>query len=108
MTAKTVYIKIVSIRISNETLLINISAENNPQKKLPVYICLASKSFHARSVLISIVWGGEIDRMHKLRPTKYSFAFVLIRPTSLFLKEHFFCILSVPTRIVSLISTKTK
>ena len=50
----------------------------------------------------------SIDRMHKWRPTKYSFVFVLIRPTSLVLKEHFFCILSVLMRLVSLISTKTK
>ena len=49
-----------------------------------------------------------IHRMHKWRPTKYSFVFVLIRPTSLVLKEHFFCILSVLTRLVSLIRTKTK
>ena len=48
------------------------------------------------------------DRMHEWLPTKYSFVFVLIRPTSLVLKEHFFCILSVLTRLVSLISTKTK
>ena len=46
--------------------------------------------------------------MHKWLPTKYSFVFVLIRPTSLVLKEHFFCILSVLTRLVSLISKKTK
>ena len=39
---------------------------------------------------------------------KYSFVFVLIRPTNLVLKEHFFCILSVPTRLVSLISIKRK
>ena len=51
---------------------------------------------------------NRIDRMHKWRPTKYCVVFVLIRPTSLVLKEHFFCILSVPTRLVSLISTKTK
>ena len=50
----------------------------------------------------------SIDKMHKWRPTKYSFVFVLIRPTSLVLKEHFFCILSVATKLVSLISTKTK
>ena len=50
----------------------------------------------------------SIERMHKWRPTKYSFVFVLIRLTSLVLKERFFCILSVPTRLVSLISTKTK
>ena len=37
-----------------------------------------------------------------------SFVSVLIRPTSLVLKEHFFCILSVLTKLVSLISTKTK
>ena len=46
--------------------------------------------------------------MYKWLPTKYSFVFVLIRPTSLVLKEHLFCILSVLTRLVSLISTKTK
>ena len=57
---------------------------------------------------IKRVHKGRIDRMHKWRPTKYSFVFVLIRPTSLVLKEHFFCILSVLTRLVSLISTKTK
>ena len=45
--------------------------------------------------------------MHKWRPKKYSFVFVLIRPTSLVLKELFFCILSVLTRLVMLICTKT-
>ena len=49
-----------------------------------------------------------IGRMHKWRPKKYSFVFVLIRPTSLVLKQLFFCILSVQTRLVRLISTKTK
>ena len=39
---------------------------------------------------------------------KYSFVFVLIRPTSLVLKVLFFCILSVLTRLVRLISTTTK
>ena len=34
------------------------------------------------------------------------FFFVLIRPASLVLKEHFFCILYVITRLVGLISTK--
>ena len=53
-------------------------------------------------------FSATIDRMHKWRLTKYSFVFVLIRPTSLVLKEHFFCILSLLTRLVSLISTKTK
>ena len=49
-----------------------------------------------------------IDRFHKWRPINYSFVYVLIRPTSLILKEHFFCTLSVLTRLVGLISTKTK
>ena len=39
---------------------------------------------------------------------KTFFVFLLIRPTSLVLKELFFCILSVLTRLVRLISTKTK
>ena len=34
--------------------------------------------------------GKSIDRMHKWRPKKYSFAYVLIRLTSLALKQHFF------------------
>ena len=49
-----------------------------------------------------------IDRLHKRWPKRYSFVFLLIRPTSLILKEHFFCILSVPTRLVNLISMKRK
>ena len=48
-----------------------------------------------------------IDRFHEWRPKNCSFVYVLIRPTSLVLKEHFFCILSVLTRLVGLISTKT-
>ena len=51
-----------------------------------------------------------IDRFHKWRPINYSLVNVLIRPTSLVLKEHFFCILSVLSRLVGLvglISTKT-
>ena len=39
---------------------------------------------------------------------KTFFVFVLIRPASLVLKELFFCILSLLTRLVRLISTKTK
>ena len=50
----------------------------------------------------------SIDRLHKWRPKNYSFVFVLIKPTSLALKEHFFCILSVPTRLVSLIRINRK
>ena len=49
----------------------------------------------------------HIDRFHKWRPINYSFVNVLIRPTSLILKEHFFCIFSVLWRLVGLISTKT-
>ena len=49
-----------------------------------------------------------IDRLHKWRPKKYYFVFVLIRPTSLLLRELFFCILPVPKRLVSLVSIKRK
>ena len=50
----------------------------------------------------------SIGRFHKWRPLNYdSYVYVLIRPTSLVLKEHFFCILTVLTRLVGLISTKT-
>ena len=52
--------------------------------------------------------GWSRDRLHKWRPKKYSFVIVLIKPTSLALKEHFFCISSVPTRLVSLIGIKRK
>ena len=38
----------------------------------------------------------------------YSFVYVLMRLTSLTLKQHFFCILSMQTRLVTLISTQTK
>ena len=50
---------------------------------------------------------GPIDRFHKWRLINYSFVYVLIRTTILVLKEHFFCTLSVLTRLVSLISAKT-
>ena len=50
----------------------------------------------------------HIDRFHKWRPINYSFVNALIIPTSLVLKDHFFCILSVLSRLVGLISTKTK
>ena len=39
---------------------------------------------------------------------KYSFVFEIIRPTSLVLKKLFFCILSLLTRLLRLIRTKTK
>ena len=48
---------------------------------------------------------NRIDRMHKWWPKNYSFVYVLIRLTSLALKQHFFCILHMHTRLVSLIST---
>ena len=47
------------------------------------------------------------DRFLKWRPINYSFVYVLIRLTSLVLKEHFFFILFMITRLVGLISTKT-
>ena len=47
------------------------------------------------------------DRFHKWRPIKNSFVNVLIKPISLVLKEHFFCILSMLTRLIGLISIKT-
>ena len=46
-----------------------------------------------------------IDRMHKWRPKMYSFVYVLMRLTSLALERHFYCILSMQTRLVRLIST---
>ena len=46
-----------------------------------------------------------IDRFHKWRPINYSFVYVLIGPSSLVLKEHFICILSVLMRLVGLNST---
>lgn len=49
-----------------------------------------------------------IDRIHKWRPINYSFVHVLIGHTNLVLKEYFFWILPVLTRLVGLISTKTK
>ena len=48
----------------------------------------------------------RIDQFHKWQPINYSFVYVLIRPTSFVLKEHFSCTLSVLMRLVGLISTK--
>ena len=41
-----------------------------------------------------------LNGMHKWRPKMYSFVSVLIRLTSLTLKKHFFCVLSMQTRLV--------
>ena len=49
-----------------------------------------------------------IDRIHKWRPRNYSFVFVLIILTSLTLKQNFFWTLFVLTRLVRMISIKTK
>ena len=49
-----------------------------------------------------------IDRIHKWRAINHSFIYVLIRPTSLVVKEYLFCILPVLTILVALISTKTE
>ena len=46
--------------------------------------------------------------MHKWRPKVYSFVYVLMRLTSLALKQHFNYILSMQTRLVRLISTRRK
>ena len=66
-------------------------------------ICTEGKSLQAKE----IVNYSLIDRFHKWRPVYYSFVYVLIRPTSLVLKEHFSCIFCVLTRLVGLISTET-
>ena len=49
-----------------------------------------------------------IDRMHKWRPKKYSFVFVLIRLTSLVGTDKIQKKCSFRTRLVVLISTKAK
>ena len=49
-----------------------------------------------------------IDRMHKWRPKKYSFVVVLIRLTSLISTDKIQKKCSFRTRLVGLISTKTK
>ena len=41
-----------------------------------------------------------LNGMHKWRPKMYSFVSVLIRLTSLTLKKHLFCVLSMQTRLV--------
>ena len=52
--------------------------------------------------------GSGIDRMHKWRPKKYSFVFVLIRLTSLVGTDKIQKKCSFRMRLVGLISTKTK
>ena len=66
--------------------------------------CILCQCGSARSI-----WKNTrlIDRFYKWRQKNYSLVYVLIRPTSVVLKEHLFCMLSVLTRLVSLISTKT-
>ena len=49
-----------------------------------------------------------IDRMHKWRPKKYSFVFVLISMTSLVSTDEIQKKTSFRTRLVGLINTKTK
>ena len=49
-----------------------------------------------------------IDRMHKWQPKRYSFGFVLIRLTSLFSTDKIKKKSSFRTRLVGLISTKTR
>ena len=49
-----------------------------------------------------------IDRMHKWRPKKYSFVFVLISLTSLVSTDEVQKKTSFRTRLVALINTKTK
>ena len=45
---------------------------------------------------------NSIDRFRNWRSFDYSFVFVLMRPTSFAVKQHFFCILSMQTRQVGL------
>ena len=66
------------------------------------FAVVISPSINSTQTGLSIV--DAIDRMHKWRPKKYSFVYVLIRLTSLALKQHFFCILYMQTRLVSPIS----
>ena len=49
-----------------------------------------------------------LDSIHKWRPMNYSFVFVVIILTSLTLKQKFFWILLMQTRLVRMISIKTK
>ena len=75
------------------------------------FLKILSASPHLSHLMgIFMLWQFEepIDWFHiKWRPVYYSFVYVLIRPTSLVLKEHFFCIFCVLTRLVGLISIET-
>ena len=51
---------------------------------------------------------NTIDHFHKWRPLLHSFVFMLIRPTALVLKQIFLWNLLAVTRLVGLISIKTK
>ena len=51
---------------------------------------------------------NNMDRTHKWEPKKYSFVFVLIRLTSLLSTDKIQKKCSFRTRLVGLISTKTK
>ena len=78
-------------------------------------LAVSQTVFRARNVFVTfekrplvtckLVLYPVIDRMHKWQPKKYSFVYVLIRLTRVALKQHFFCILYMQTRLVSLIST---
>ena len=63
------------------------------------------KKFEAScTVLVYSGFATAMDRIHKRRPINYCFVFVLMVPNSLALKQHFFCILSMQTRLVGLLA----
>ena len=83
-----------------------------------LFVSLKRRRFEARNLAVTLIFipvttskktsfTEKADRFHKWRPVYYSFVYVLIRPTSLVLKEYFFCIFCVLTRLVGLISTET-
>ena len=68
-------------------------------------------SWHLHRLILTviyIVYAERIDRMHKWQPKKYSFVFVLISLTSLISTDKIRKKSSFRTRLVGLISTKTK
>ena len=74
--------------MSSKTILIGLSIFRCGSER--------SESVHGTVLLGSLLL---INGMHKWRSKMYSFVSVLIRLTSLTLKKHLFCILSMQTRL---------
>ena len=79
-----------------------ITMHSGVQSTVFIHSLLHSRSLSRHATLLPVAWRDK-ERLRTWRPINYSIGFVVMTPTSLAPKQHFFCILSTQTGLVGVI-----